>query len=81
MTGQHGHPDWTTCLHCGKRSYRSRKEAKAAARTESLPGMSAYECHSQPGAWHIGHLPAGVANGRYARSTLSRHHARRRRFA
>lgn len=42
---------------CGKRSYGSRKQAKAAGK-KIYPGdhLSAYRCRTNPNEWHFGHL-------------------------
>lgn len=80
MTGPKGHiPPWHTCPDCGKRTFASRKAAKAAARIDSLQRLSAYECHGRPGAWHLGHQHAGIIHGQYGRDQLSRHHHRKQR--
>lgn len=59
----------STC-QCGKRSYLTRKDAKAAARRwHAGDHMSPYMCeHGR--WWHIGHLAPGVLEGRVARADL-----------
>lgn len=61
-----------TCWACGKRSYSSKKEAKQTAR-RTHPGeqLDTYECHSNAGAYHYGHLPQRVKEGRIPRSMLA----------
>lgn len=45
-----------TCGSCRKRTYRSRKTARRAARAiHPEDRMAAYECPTYPGRWHIGH--------------------------
>lgn len=56
------------CPDCGKVRYRSRADAKKAARTRNLPGMSPYECSD--GYWHLGHLPPVVKRGVVGRESL-----------
>lgn len=34
-------------------------------------GMNAYECPTEPGWWHLGHLPAAVIRGERGRSDLT----------
>lgn len=52
------------CPPCGKRGYRSRKDAKRASRTFH-PGASLrpYECPARVGLWHYGHRPDWVTHG------------------
>lgn len=47
----------THCPACGKKSYRTRKDAKKAARTfHPNDRMSAYQCRHEDGlGWHFGH--------------------------
>ena len=65
--------DYVTCA-CGKRGYRSRKDARKASRTISIRGVSAYRC-PHPRAhpvfyWHLGHLPQATKDGRKDRAEL-----------
>lgn len=48
----------TECPWCGKRSYRTKKIAKAAIRgLHPAERMNAYPCpYSSNDDWHIGHL-------------------------
>ena len=59
------------CGGCGKMSYSSRKAARAAAK-RAFPGdkFNAYECLSNPGVFHFGHLPGKVRQGRMPRAWL-----------
>lgn len=55
---RHGRTPWTHTCSCGRRSYESRKIARAAVRREH-PGedLHAYECDRSTAltpAWHIG---------------------------
>lgn len=51
------------CFECdGKRTYPSRRVAKAAAKTTPGRHMSAYQCAHGWG-WHLGHLPKTVRRG------------------
>jgi hypothetical protein len=63
-------PDRGRCAATGKISWPTRRHAKKVARRVN-PGehMSAYRCASC-GAFHVGHLPAGVARGTYSRDDL-----------
>jgi len=63
---------WTTCDHCGKRSFRSRKLAKQFGRT-AHPGdtnLSAYQCRRGGTGYHYGHLPEEVVQGEKGREDL-----------
>jgi hypothetical protein len=53
------------CSICNKRSYRSRKDARRAAKTFH-PGESqrTYECPARAGMWHYGHRPDWVTQGK-----------------
>lgn len=61
---------WTSTCSCGKRSYRTRGDAKAAARDYPRPRPGAYECRDHPGVWHLGHLPGSVVTGDQPRDQL-----------
>lgn len=54
----------TTCARCGKRGYKTRKDAKRAARTFH-PGdtQRPYRCPVLPDLWHFGHRPEWVTQG------------------
>ncbi|AXH67050.1 hypothetical protein SEA_THYATIRA_52 [Mycobacterium phage Thyatira] len=57
---------WTTCPHCGKRSYTSRKEAKRAVSRfcgDRGGHMSPYRCHLDETRWHVGHLHTATRRG------------------
>jgi hypothetical protein len=63
MTGQHNLVnDWFTCPECDKRTYPTRKGAKAALRSHAnakVPSgnhLCVYRCPHSYG-WHIGHRP------------------------
>jgi hypothetical protein len=63
---------WTTCEHCGKRTFLSRKQAKAYARV-AFPGdkgLNAYECTLGGDGFHIGHLPGVVKQGDEGRDAI-----------
>lgn len=71
--------DFVTCP-CGKRGYRSRKEARRASRIRSISGVNAYRC-AHPNAhpiffWHLGHLPTATKDGRRERGSLGTHATR-----
>lgn len=70
----------TVCRHCGKRTYRTRKTAKAAAKT--IPGrhMATYPCPHGPG-WHHGHLPLDVVHGKRPKGAYLADVERRRQAA
>lgn len=53
-----GHQPMGTCVACGKKTYSSRKNARAAAR-QFHPGdrMRAYPCPGGQDGYHIGHTP------------------------
>lgn len=50
-----------TCPVCGKRSFKSRRDARRAARAIH-PGevLRAYKCGEH---WHVGHTPDWVRRG------------------
>lgn len=63
------------CVHCDKRVYVSRGDAKRAAL--SLPPterrrLRAYRCPHSEGMWHLGHLPPRVIRGYAPRARLIR---------
>jgi ribosomal protein L37E len=51
----------STCAACGKQSYSSKKNVKAAA-ARLYPGdrMRVYECEPASGRWHMTSQPADV---------------------
>lgn len=53
-----------TCESCWKRSYVTRKDAKATIRHVNDPAMRAYRCPAGSGYFHIGHIPQAVRDGR-----------------
>ena len=64
-----------TCA-CGKQAYRSRRDARTAAR-RLHPGdtrLSAYACQLEDGAWHLGHLKGALVGGKIRRSYLDGTH-------
>lgn len=69
--------DWVTCPVTGKRGFRARKAAKAAARRGGLRDLSTYRC-PDCNHFHLGHLPAGIRHGDYDRTQL--HMSCHRRF-
>ena len=72
MTGHLDRIPWHTCRHCGKRSYSSRRAAKAALRHHGdRKGMAAYECHTNPGVFHLGHIPTAVRRGHASRDNIA----------
>jgi hypothetical protein len=63
------------CYACGKFVYRSRKDARAAAKNihGSGNGLNAYECHLAledgiTGLWHFGHLLPQIVKGESSRA-------------
>lgn len=52
------------CGPCGKKTYLSRKAAKAIAKraNKADPG-TAYRCPENLDQWHVGHLPPEIRNG------------------
>jgi hypothetical protein len=63
---------WTTCEQCGKRTFVSRKQAKAYARV-AFPGdrgLNAYECPLGGTGYHIGHMPEPVKKGIEGRDAI-----------
>lgn len=66
------------CVDCGKKTYWTRRHARAAARVIDK-SMSAYPCGA---LWHIGHLPSSIVTGQEARDQFrERTTAARRRSA
>lgn len=61
--------DWTTCLHCGKRGWPTRRAARQAARGR-YADLSAYQCRHGGDLWHLGHLPPVVARGHSPREQV-----------
>lgn len=56
---------WVWCARCNKRTYHSRRDAKAVARSHRQASdrhIRAYECPEGRG-WHVGHYPEVVAAG------------------
>jgi hypothetical protein len=52
--------------------FRNRKIARRHARRVHPGGrLSAYECDTNPGLWHIGHLPEAVAKGQLTRKWVT----------
>lgn len=68
MTGQNRPVFVGTCPTCGKRSFRSRKDARRAGRA-AHPGahLSEYRCGDD---WHYGNLPDAIRQGNRDRSWL-----------
>ncbi|PBC35159.1 hypothetical protein CJ179_48760 [Rhodococcus sp. ACS1] len=64
-----------TCPHCGKRTYFTRKDARAArTHHEKRQGLSIYPCPHQQGGgdrYHVGHRPEGLGRGDIDRDTLA----------
>jgi len=63
------------CAECGKMRYRTRSDAKKAAR-RAHPGerMAAYPCTTDDndgyeGRWHLGTMPTTIARGISTRDT------------
>lgn len=69
MLSAHRNIDEGPCPDCGKLRYRSRKRAKAAARSRSYQGINAYQCGD---FWHFGHLPKWISDGTVERTYLDR---------
>jgi hypothetical protein len=65
-------PPIGTCLEHGKMLFRNRKIARRHARRVH-PGarLSAYECATNLGMWHYGHLPEPVTRGELSRKWVS----------
>lgn len=68
------HLPWSTCPGCGKRSYESKGDARAAAkylRSKGGKGLNVYACVAPGGSgWHVGHLPADIRAGKVSRRTV-----------
>ena len=59
-----------TCNYCGKRCFRSRKDAKTYAKTKNPTAhWSVYQCGEY---WHFGHMPKPIQSGKMSRSTYGR---------
>lgn len=66
-----------TCETCAKQSYKSRKDARRAAKDRNPEEqMTAYVCPINEHYWHIGHLPYGVLRGQSPRSGIIPAHER-----
>lgn len=63
------HNDWTTCTGCGKRGYYSKTDAKNVRQAMGEKGLSVYRCQ-QSGAWHLGHKPRQLVQGRISRAEI-----------
>jgi hypothetical protein len=60
-----------TCYeHNDKRLYRSRKDARHAAKTNRIKGLSSYKCDARPGYWHVGHLLPEIKAGKLSRDEM-----------
>ncbi|CAG7618416.1 hypothetical protein [Rhodococcus opacus] len=66
---------WVTCPHCGKRTYFTRKDARAArTHHEKRQGLSIYPCPHQDqdgDRFHVGLRPEGLGRGAIDRNTLA----------
>lgn len=51
--------DWYTCTGCGKRSYYSKKDARAIRRMLADSTLHVYTCDIT-NAWHLGHQESGI---------------------
>ncbi|WP_422333084.1 hypothetical protein [Rhodococcus sp. (in: high G+C Gram-positive bacteria)] len=64
-----------TCPHCDKRTYFTRKDARAArTHHEKRQGLSIYLCPHQGGdgdGFHVGLRPEGLGRGDIDRDTLA----------
>ena len=63
---------WSTCMECGKRTFESKKDAKAYRRA-AFPGdagLNAYECTLGGTGYHVGHLPEPVKQGIVSRADI-----------
>jgi hypothetical protein len=57
-----------TCADCGKQTYQSRADAKAAMkRWGDSQGCHAYRCGD---GWHFGHKPAALVRGLIGREDI-----------
>jgi hypothetical protein len=65
---------WVTCPHCSKRTYFTRKDARAArTHHDKRRGLSIYPCPHQGDAgdgFHVGHRPKSLTHGCISRATL-----------
>ena len=65
---------WATCPHCNKRTYFTRKDARAArTQHDKRRGLSIYTCpHQEDGGdgFHVGHRPKSLTRGCIGRDTL-----------
>lgn len=58
--------DWVGTCSCGKRTYKTRKDARRAAKAgHAGEHMSVYRCAQ--GHWHIGHINARRVRGELRR--------------
>lgn len=63
MSGNHWRrADYHSICDCGKRSYATRNDARAARRRTGSSGLSTYRCKAS-GHWHIGHSPIPLKHG------------------
>ena len=66
---------WVTCPHCDRRTYFTRKDARAArTHHEKRQGLSIYPCPHQDqdgDRFHVGHRPEGLGRGAIDRDTLA----------
>lgn len=70
---------WFSCPDCvqpdgrAKRSYPNRNTAKRIRRLHhGDKGMRVYECPSNPGTYHLGHIPPAVRKGYWSRQEAFR---------
>lgn len=59
-----------TCRHCGKQSYRTRGDAKAAIKRLHPHDnrLRPYQCRYGGTLWHFGHMLNDVVAGKRART-------------
>lgn len=66
---------WVTCPHCDKRTYFTRRDARAArTHHEKRRGLSIYPCPHQAqdsDGFHVGFRPIGLGRGSIDRGTLA----------
>lgn len=69
--------NWWVCPYCGKRTYRSRRDAKRAGALAhpGEKGMSGYECTDVPDNVETPHFHYGHHRG-VLRNLKNLHHAR-----
>ncbi|AWK76434.1 hypothetical protein CBI38_34060 (plasmid) [Rhodococcus oxybenzonivorans] len=64
-----------TCPHCSKRTYFTRKDARAArTHHEKRQGLSIYPCPHQGedrDGFHVGHRPKSLTRGTIGRGNLA----------